>query len=84
MLICPLLRRDGAGLKGLENIETLSTHMDMKFSDDYGVHVLPSRTNQRAIIIVDQDDKIAYTEYVVETGNDVDFDAAISAANALL
>ncbi len=67
-----------------EHIELLSTHLDMQFSDDYGTHVVTSRTNQRAVIVIDADDQITYAEYVTEAGDGIDFQAAIEAAKQAL
>lgn len=72
------------GAAGIENVETLSTHMDMQFSDDYGVHVLQARYNQRAVIVLDKNNKVVYTEYVPEISQQVNFEAALEAARSIV
>ena len=34
----PFAQKRWCGAAGVDQVETLSTHQDMKFSDDYGVH----------------------------------------------
>lgn len=80
----PFAQKRWCGAAGVDRVECLSTHMDMKFSDDYGVHVLQSRINQRAVIVLDRENKVVYTEYVSEIGQQVNFDGALRAARDLL
>jgi thiol peroxidase len=70
--------------EGIENSETLSDHMTMKFSDDYGVHDLDWRACQRAVFVVDQNNVVQYVEYVPVIGQDVNFDAALESARGLV
>ncbi len=79
----PALRRYCA-TEGIENSETLSTHHDMKFADDYGVHDLDWRVCQRATFVLDKDDVIQYAEYVPVIGDEVNFDAALAKAKTLV
>ena len=80
----PYAHRRWCGAEGIEQVEGLSTHKDMRFSDDYGVHVVDLRINQRAVIVVDSNNKVVYTEYLVPMGNEPNYEAAIEAAkNAL-
>lgn len=67
-----------------DHIELLSTHMDMQFSDDYGTHVLVSRTNQRAVFVLDANNKIVHAEYVTEASDGVNIPAAMEAAKAAI
>ena len=80
----PFAQKRWCGTAGVDNVDCLSTHMDMKFSDDYGVHVVGSRINQRAVIVLDKDNTVAYTEYVTEIGQQVNFDAALKVARKLV
>lgn len=70
--------------EGISRVETLSDHKDMNFADAYGVHVLPARITQRAVFVVDQADIVRHAEYVYNIDDDVNFDAALSAARACL
>ena len=71
------------GAEGIENTETLSTHRDMGFADDYGVHDTDWRICQRAVFVLDRADVVRHAEYVPVIGDEVDYDAALAAAKAL-
>ncbi|GAB1422110.1 thiol peroxidase [Anaerolineales bacterium] len=72
------------GNEGIENTETLSTHRDMAFADDYGVHDVDWNICQRAVFVVDTDNVIRHVEYIGVIGDAVDFDSAIAAAESLV
>ena len=80
----PFTQRRWCGASGIDNVITLSSYMDMKFSDDYGVHDLVARLNQRSVFIVDKDNKIAYAQYNSEFAADVDFDSALAALKEIV
>ncbi|MBN1681048.1 MAG: thiol peroxidase [Anaerolineae bacterium] len=69
---------------GIENTETLSTHRDMKFSDDYGVHDTEWRINQRSVFVLDKNNVVRHAEYIPVIGDEVDFDAALAKARELI
>ncbi|MGB7341745.1 MAG: thiol peroxidase [Phototrophicaceae bacterium] len=71
------------GNEGIENTETLSTHKDMAFADDYGVHDTEWRVCQRALFVLDQDNVIQYAQYVPAIGDEVDFEAGLAMVNSL-
>jgi thiol peroxidase len=79
----PALRRYCA-TEGIENSETLSDHLTMKFSDDYGVHDVDWRWCQRAVFVIDQHNVVRYAEYVPVIGQEVNFDAALEVARGLV
>jgi thiol peroxidase len=59
------------------NIAVVSDHMAMQFGQDYGLAIKEWRLLQRAIIIIDADDTVAYTEYIPEIAQFPDYDAAL-------
>ena len=71
------------GSEGIENSETLTTHRDMKFAEDYGVHDTEWRICQRAVFVLDRDNVVRHAEYVPVIGDEVDYEAALAAAKAL-
>jgi thioredoxin-dependent peroxiredoxin len=79
----PALRRYCA-TEGIENSETLSTHYDMKFADDYGVHDLEWRMCQRAVFVLDRDNTVQYAEYASAIGDEVNFDSVLAKAQSLV
>lgn len=80
----PFSQRRWCGASGIDQVITLSSHKDMKFSDDYGVHDLIARLNQRSVFIVDSDNKVAYAHYNPEFAAEVDFDSALSALKTVV
>ena len=60
----------------------LSAHKDERFGRDYGVLVKEWRLLQRAVFVIDRDDRIAYTEYVADQMREPDYEAALAAARA--
>ena len=80
----PFALKRYCGNEGIENTETLSTHRDMKFADDYGVHDTEWHVCQRALFVLDQNNIIRYAEYVPVIGDEVNFTAGLSAAQKLV
>lgn len=72
------------GAAGVDRVIMLSDHMDMRFGDAYGTHVLESRLEQRSIFVVGRDGRIAYVEYVPDIDQHPDYEAALAAARDAL
>lgn len=75
----PFAQKRWCGAAGVERVQTLSDHMDMNFGNAYGTHVAELRVDQRAIFVVDKDDKIRYVEYVPEIAQHPNYEAALAA-----
>jgi thioredoxin-dependent peroxiredoxin len=60
--------------------EALSGHRDEAFGRDYGVLLKEWRLLQRAVFVIDPDNRIAYAEYVNDQMAEPDYDAAVQAA----
>ena len=58
----------------------LSSHNNEKFATDYGVLLKEWRLLQRAVIVIDPDNKIVHAEYVADQMLEPDYDAAVEAA----
>lgn len=80
----PFTQKRWCGAEGIDRVETLSSHRDMKFSDDYGVHDTEWRINQRAVFVLDRDNVVRHAEYVPVMGNEVNFEAALAVVRELL
>jgi thioredoxin-dependent peroxiredoxin len=80
----PFAQRRWCGAEGIERVVTLSTHRDMKFADDYGVHDTDWRVCQRSVFVVDKDNTIRHAEYVYKIGDEPDYIAALAAAQKLV
>ena len=60
----------------------LSAHKDERFGRDYGVLIKEWRLLQRAVFVIDRDDRIAHAEYVADQMREPNYEAALSAARA--
>ncbi len=64
-----------------ENVEhqSLSSHRSEQFGRDYGVLLKEWRMLQRAVFVVDGEDRIVHAEYVDDQMTEPDYDAALEA-----
>lgn len=70
-------------IEGIKNITALSTFRS-GFAHDYGVELLDSilaGLTARAIVIIDENDKVIYTELVKEIADEPDYASALAALN---
>ena len=68
--------------EGIENVENLSTFRSPEFGDDYGMRITDGALAGvlgRAVVVVDGDGKVTYTELVPEIAQEPDYDAALAA-----
>jgi len=66
--------------EGLNNVETLSDFRG-NFGEDYGVTLTDSPMKgllSRAVVVIDEGDKVIYTEQVPEIGQEPNYEAAIA------
>ena len=65
-----------------ENVshQSLSSHRSEQFGRDYGVLLKEWRLLQRAVFVIDKNDRIVYAEYVTDQMTEPDYDAALAAA----
>ncbi|MBM6979302.1 MAG: thiol peroxidase, partial [Actinomyces succiniciruminis] len=69
------------GAEGLDQVVTGSTFRS-SFGDDYGVVLVDGPTAglmSRAVVVIDTDGTVLYTEQVPEIRQEPDYDAAIAA-----
>jgi len=80
----PFAQSRFCGAEGIENVVTLSTLRGRDFHRDYGVliteHPLTGLT-ARAVIVLDENDKVIYSQLVPEIADEPDYDAALAALN---
>jgi thiol peroxidase len=60
----------------------LSAHKDEGFGQAYGALVKEWRLLQRAVFVIDREDRIVYADYVADQMTEPDYDAAVAAARA--
>src|SRR5436305_879287 len=66
-----------------ENVEhlTLSSHRSEQFGRDYGVLLKEWRLLQRAVFVIDRNERIVHAEYVSDQMTEPDYGAALEAAH---
>jgi thiol peroxidase len=74
------------GDQGLSNVRTLSLMRGGRFAEDYGVRILDgvlAGICARAVVVLDRDDVVRYTELVPDIAQEPDYAKAIAALKAL-
>ncbi len=78
----PFAQSRFCGAEGLESVVTLSTFRDTaKFSQDYGVQIVDSSLaglTARAVVVLDENNKVLHSELVSEIANEPNYDAALA------
>ena len=77
----PFAQSRFCGSEGLKNVVPLSTFRS-SFAEDYGVAVVDgvlSGLTARAIVVLDSDDRVLYSELVSEISNEPDYEQALAA-----
>jgi thiol peroxidase len=70
------------GAEGIDNVITLSMMRSRNFAKDYGVLIQDgplAGITARAVVVVDEYDKVMYTELVPEIGQEPNYDRALAA-----
>jgi thiol peroxidase len=70
------------GAEGIDNVTTLSMMRNRNFAKDYGVLITDgplAGITARAVVVMDENDKVVYTQLVPEIGDEPDYDAALAA-----
>ena len=70
------------GAEGIENIIMLSDFADGNFGKTYGLEISDSafaNLHSRAVIVINPEGNISYTEQVSEIANEPDYEAALAA-----
>lgn len=79
----PFAQNRFCGAEGLKNVITLSTMRGRDFHKDYGVMIMDpplSGLTARAVIVLDESDRVVYSELVPEIKQEPIYDAALAAA----
>jgi thiol peroxidase len=77
----PFAHRRFCATEGLEGVETLSVFRS-SFGDDYGLKMVDGKMAglcSRSVIVLDEANKVLYTEQVPEIAKEPDYDAALAA-----
>lgn len=79
----PFAQSRFCAVENLQNVFTLSTMRGRDFHKDYGVMITDyplAGLTARAVIVLDENDKVLHAELVQEVGKEPDYDAALTAA----
>ncbi len=79
----PFAQNRFCGAEGIENVQTLSTFRNTNgFAESYGVAIKDSSLaglTARAVIVLDENNKVLHSELVSEITNEPNYDAALAA-----
>lgn len=79
----PFAQSRFCAVENLQNVFTLSTMRGRDFHKEYGVMITDyplAGLTARAVIVLDENDKVLHAELVQEIGKEPDYDAALTAA----
>jgi thiol peroxidase len=77
----PFAQARFCGAEGIENVTAASSYKS-GFGTDYGLTLVDSKFEgllARAVVVVDADGKVTYTQLVPEIGQEPDYDAVLAA-----
>ncbi|CDG96228.1 thiol peroxidase (fragment) [Xenorhabdus bovienii str. puntauvense] len=78
----PFAQSRFCGSEGLSNVVTLSTLRGWKFQEDYGVAISEgplAGLTARAVVVLDENNQVIYSQLVDEITNEPDYDSALAA-----
>jgi thiol peroxidase len=78
----PFAQKRFCGAEGIDNVITLSMMRDRNFAKDYGVLITDGGLAgicARAVVVMDENNKVTYTQLVPEIGEEPNYDAALAA-----
>jgi thiol peroxidase len=78
----PFAQQRFCGAEGLANVVSLSLMRGRQFAEDYGVLIETgplAGLTARAVLVLDEHDKVIHRELVAEIADEPDYDAALSA-----
>jgi thiol peroxidase len=77
----PFAQARFCGAEGLANVKSLSTMRGASFLKDYGVAIANgplAGVSARAVVVLDENDKVLHSELVSEIGSEPDYQAALA------
>lgn len=74
----PFAQARWCGNAGVQNVITASDYKDREFSKNYGLYIKELGLVSRAVIVVDEEGKVIYTEYLSEITNEPNYEDALS------
>jgi thiol peroxidase len=78
----PFAQKRFCEAEGIKNVQALSMMRDRNFAKSYGVLFTSgplAGVTARAVVVIDENDKVSYTQLVGEVAQEPDYDAALAA-----
>jgi len=78
----PFAQKRFCAAEGIENVQTLSMMRNRNFAKDYGVLINDGPLGgltARAVVVLDENDKVLHSELVGEIADEPDYDSALKA-----
>jgi thiol peroxidase len=78
----PFAQKRFCSAENIDNVKTLSMMRSRNFAKDYGILIQDGKLagiTARAVVVIDENDKVVYTELVPEIAQEPDYDSAIAA-----
>ena len=79
----PFAQARWCGVEGLEQAVMLSDYYDNEFGKTYGLLMAEWHLLARAVLVLDEDNKLVYAEYLENVNSEPNYKAAIEAVKAL-
>ncbi len=80
----PMAQGRWCGAAGVDKVTMLSDYKNRSFGEAYGVLIKELQLLMRSIFVLDQNNKIAYVEYLGEMTEHPNYEKALEAAKALV
>ncbi len=80
----PYAQKRWCGAAGIDQVRTLSDHMNSEFGEKYGVLIKERRILRRAVFVVGRDGVLTYVAYMAKLGDEPDYAAVLEAAKRAL
>lgn len=79
----PFAQARWCGVEGLEHAVMMSDYYDNTFGKTYGLLMQEWHLLARAVLVLDEDNKLVYAEYLENVNSEPNYQAAIEAVKAL-
>lgn len=79
----PFAQARWCGSEDVDNVITLSDYKDRSFGENYGVYIEEVGFLARAVFVVDEDNKVVYTEYCENVSDHPNYDKVLEVLDNL-
>ena len=73
----PFAQKRWCGTEDVENVVTLSDYKDRSFGENYGVYIEEVGFLARAVFVVDENNKVIYSEYCKDVSDEPNYDKVL-------